>query len=574
MVKFDSNGHQKKAGQFPGRRKLLAGVMFAGMLLLVARAVDLQVLNKQFLQNQGDLRHVDAVTVPAYRGRILDRDGEPLAISTPVLSIWIDPQRFVCDDERQLQQLASVLQMPEKKLHRRVDAAAGRRFLYLKRQVSPALAASVKAMQFPGLYFQREFKRFYPAGEVTGHLLGFTNIDDVGQEGLELAYEENLKGISGSKRVIRDGKRRIIADVEDIKQPVAGRDLRLSIDQRLQYLAYWELKAAFIEHRAHAAEAIVLDAKTGEILAAVNQPSFNPNTRKNLRGNRYRNRVVTDVFEPGSTIKPFVVACALDNAAISPDVTIETHGWMRVGRNVVKDVHNYGTLDLTHVLKKSSNVAASKIALRMTPKTFWGCYDRLGFGQSAAVGFPGEASGNLLDYRQWHRFEQATLSFGYGLSTSLLQLARAYTALADDGMLHSASLLQREADPDARQVLSRDTAIRVRTMLEQVLTRGGTAYRARVDGYRVAGKTGTVKKASAGGYSRDKYLAVFVGLAPASAPRLVVAVMVDEPGNGDYYGGLVAGPVFARIMAGALRVLKIAPDQEQTMPMLLVKRDE
>ncbi len=276
MVRFDSNAHQKKVGQFPGRRKLLVGVMFAGMFLLVARAVDLQVLNKQFLQYQGDLRHVDAVTVTAYRGRILDRDGEPLAISTPVQSIWVNPQQFADSDARQLGQLATVLNMPEKKMRRRVDSSGGRRFVYLKRRVSPAVAVRVKDMQFPGLYFQREFKRFYPAGEVTGHLLGFTNIDDVGQEGLELAYEENLKGISGSKRVIRDGKRRIIADVENIKQPVAGRDLRLSIDQRLQYLAYRELKAAFIKHRAHAAEAIVLDARSGEILAAVNQPSFNP----------------------------------------------------------------------------------------------------------------------------------------------------------------------------------------------------------------------------------------------------------------------------------------------------------
>lgn len=574
MVRFDGNAHQKTAGQFPGRRKLLAGVMLAGMFLLVARAVDLQVLNKQFLQLQGNLRHVDEVTVTAYRGRILDRDGEPLAISTPVQSIWVNPQQFAYSDARQLRQLATILKVPEKKLRRRVNAHGDRQFVYLKRRVSPAVAARVKAMQLRGVYFQREFKRFYPAGEVTGHLLGFTNIDDVGQEGLELAYEENLKGVSGSKRVIRDGKRRIIADVENIRQPVAGRDLQLSIDQRLQYLAYRELKATYIEHRAHAAAAIVLDARTGEILAAVNQPSFNPNTRRNLRGNRYRNRVVTDVFEPGSTIKPFVVACALDNGTIGPDTEIETHGWMRVGRNVVKDIHNYGTLDLPHVLKKSSNVAVSKIALQMPPIAFWGCYDRLGFGQSAGVGFPGEASGNLLDYRQWHRFEQATLSFGYGLSTSLLQLVRAYTALADDGVLHSVTLLKRDADPDARQVLSRDTAVRVRTMLEQVLTRSGTAYRARVDGYRVAGKTGTVKKASAGGYSSDKYQAVFVGLAPASAPRLVVAVLVDEPANGDYYGGLVAGPVFARIMAGALRVLKIAPDQEQTMPLLLVKRDE
>ncbi len=574
MVRIDGNAHQKTAGQFPGRRKLLAGVMLAGMFLLVARAVDLQVLNKQFLQLQGDHRYVDEVAVPAHRGGILDRNGVVLAMSTPVDSIWANPHLFAYSDARQLRQLATTLKVPEKKLRRRVNAHGHKHFVYLKRRLSPAVAARVKAMQLLGLHFQREYRRYYPDGEVTGHVLGFTNLDDVGQEGLEFAFNEKLKGVSGSKRVIRDGKRRIVADVENIRQPAAGQNLQLSLDQRLQYIAYRELKATYIKHHAHAGAVVMLDVRTGEVLAMVNQPGFNPNSSRSPRGGRLRNRAVTDVFEPGSTMKPPDVAGGLDNGMIGPDTRIETHGFMRVGRNVVRDLENYGVVDLTHVLKKSSNVAVSKIALQMPPIAFWGCYDRLGFGQSAGVGFPGEASGNLLDYRQWHRFEQATLSYGYGFSTSVLQLARAYAALADDGVLRSVTLLQRDADPEARQVLTRDTAVRVRTMLEQVLTRSGTAYRARVDGYRVAGKTGTVKKASAGGYSSDKYLAVFVGMAPASAPRLVVAVLVNEPANGDYYGGLVAGPVFARIMAGALRLLKIAPDQEQTMPLLLVKRDE
>ena len=571
---YENNQADKPVIEFFNRKKLLLALMLGGMALLCGRAIDLQVLNKQFLQDQGDIRHVGVANVPAYRGKILDRHGAPLAISTPVQSVWVNPQKFKNADATKLRKMVKLLGINEKKLKNLLNPASGKRFAYIQRQVSPAIAAEVKALHLPGMYFAKEFKRFYPAGEVSGHLLGFTNVDDIGQEGMELAYEKILKGVPGSKRVIRDGKRRIIADVENIKEAVDGQDLVLSIDQRLQYLAYRELKSAVQKHRAHSASLVILDAKTGDILAAVNQPSFNPNTRKNLTGKRYRNRAVTDVFEPGSTIKPFVIACALDGGFVRPNAKIETHGWVRVGRNVVKDIHDYGTLGLTDVLKKSSNVAVSKIALQIPSKDFWGCYNKLGFGTSAGVSFPGEASGSLLGYRQWSSFEQATLSFGYGLSSSVLQLARAYTALADDGVLHYVSLLKRDQDLDALRVMSAATAKRVRAMLEHVVTRQGTAYRARVDGYRVAGKTGTVKKASPGGYSNDRYLAVFVGMAPASDPRLVIAVMIDEPSAGDYYGGKVAGPVFSRVMGGALRVLGIAPDQEKTMPLLLVRRDD
>ncbi len=561
-----------KGDEFGGRRKFLLAVMLGAMATLVVRAVDLQVLNKQFLKEQGKNRHIAKVEVSAYRGKILDRNGKSLAISTPLESICVNPQQFKEEPENReaIRRLAKLLNLTETKVKRLVNPDSGKQFNYLKRQVNPIVAAEVSALQLPGVYLKREFKRFYPTGEVTAHLLGFTDIDDVGQEGLERNYENQLQGIPGSKRVIRDGKRRIIADVEDIKGPVPGQDLALSIDQRLQYLAYRELKAAVKEHKARAAAVVVLDAKNGDLLAAVNQPSFNPNTRKNLQGDYYRNRAITDVFEPGSTVKPFVVACALDGGYIRPDFEIDTSpGWYAVGRNLVQDVHNYGKMDLTKVLKKSSNVAVSKIALKMPRKYFWECYNRLGFGNAAGLGFPGEASGNLLDYQRWHPIEQATLSFGYGLNVSVLQLARAYTALADDGILHSVSLLHREQDEDARRVFSVQKARMVRTMLEQVVQKDGTAYRARVDGYRVAGKTGTVKKAGAGGYTSDRYVAVFVGMAPASNPRLVIAVMVDEPSAGPYYGGLVAGPVFSRIMGDALRVMDIAPDQEETMPLLL-----
>ncbi len=564
---------QVKSAEFVIRRKMLLGLMLFGMTMLMGRAVFLQVFDTQFLQKQGDRRHVGIVSVPAYRGKVLDRNNEPLAISTPVESVWVNPQHFVKEERDKIVQVAKLLKLTEKKIKRLLNAGSHKRFAYLKRRINPALAEKIRAMQVSGVYFEREFKRYYPAGAVSAHIVGFTDVDDVGQEGMERGYEQILKGVAGKKRVIRDGRRQVIKekDIENIRDPVSGQDLVLSIDQRIQYLAFKELQSAVIEHKAHAASLVVLDAKNGEVLAAVNQPSFNPNTREGLKGSLYRNRAMLDVFEPGSTVKPFVVAAALDGGYVHENIQIETHGFYRVGRNLVKDVHNYGTLDLMHVLKKSSNVAISKIALKMPREYFWGIYNQLGFGTSANVGFPGEVSGELLDFQRWHVFEQATLAYGYGVSTSLLQLARAYTALADDGLLHSVSILKRDEDYDAKRVFSKRTAKKVREMLEHVIKKDGTAYQARVDGYRVAGKTGTVKKATAGGYTEKTYFAVFVGLAPVSDPRFVIAVMVDEPTAGKYYGGLVAAPVFSKVMAGALRVYGVAPDKEDTMPVLLTK---
>lgn len=551
------------------RRRLLLGLILLGMAILVARAVFLQIFDTQFLKQQGDRRHVGVVSVSAYRGKILDRNNVPLAISTPVESVWVNPLYFKESEQDSFRKVAKLLKVPANKVRSLLEKGTNRRFAYLKRRINPQLAAKIKAFGVSGVYFEREFKRYYPAGAVSAHVVGFTDIDDVGQEGIERGYEQNLKGIPGTKRVIRDGRRRVIKDIENIKAPIDGQDLVLSIDQRIQYLAFKALQEGAIKDKAFAATLVVLDAKNGEILAAVNQPAFNPNTRKGLKGNFYRNRAMLDVFEPGSTVKPFVVAAALDGGYVDEDIEIETHGYFRVGRNLVKDVHNYGTLDLMHVLKKSSNVAVSKIALMMPKEYFWGVYNQLGFGSSANAGFPGEANGSLLDFQRWHDFEQATLSFGYGVSTSVLQLARAYTALADDGILHSVSLLKREEDFDTKRVFSARTAKNVREMLEHVIKKDGTAYQARVNGYRVAGKTGTVKKAIAGGYAKKRFLAVFVGLAPVSNPRFVVAVMVDEPSAGKYYGGLVAAPIFAKVMEGALRVYGVEPDNQESMPLLL-----
>ena len=484
---------------FAFRRKSLLSVMLFAMLILVGRAVYLQIFNKDFLQDKGDRLHDRIVPVSAYRGQILDRNHEPLAISTPVQSIWINTKQLKESEQEKLDEMARILSMPEKELRLFLLKETGKRFVYLKRQINPDLAEKIKSLEISGVYFERGFKRYYPAGAVSGHLLGFTNIDDVGQEGIEYGYEKELRGKIGKKRVIKDGKGQIIKDVENIEESEAGQDLVLTIDERIQYLAYRELQNVMLENKAHSASLVVLDAKNGDVLASVSQPAFNPNNRKDLSEERYRNRAMTDSFEPGSTVKPFVVAAALDGKYVDPNIMIETHGIYHQGRYVIKDVHNYGTLDLTHVLQKSSNIAIVHIAMTMPPAYFWQVYSSLGFGTSAGVGFPRETSGALLDYQSWHEFDQSALSFGYGVSTSILQLARAYTALADDGIVHSVALLKRDEDPDQKRVFKAETAIKVREMLEHVTSKEGTAYQARVEGYRVAGKTGTVKKAAAGG---------------------------------------------------------------------------
>ena len=554
------------------RRAVLLLFILCSMSLLIWRAVDLQVVNKQFLQTQGHKRHVSVVPVSTYRGKIFDRDGEIMAISSPVQTVWTNSQELDEAQKPLLKQLIKLLDLPQDKANVLLSPDPKHRFVYLKRRISPELAEKVKALNLSGIYFEREFKRFYPAGPMAAHIVGFTNLEDRGQEGLERSFEKTLTGVDGSKRVIRDGKRQIIEDVENIKDPIPGQDLTLSIDRRIQYLAYRELQAAFIKNQAKSASMVVLNAKTGEILAAVTQPAFNPNSREDLKESLYRNRALTDVYEPGSSVKPFVVAAALDKNYISEKAKYVSNGAIQIGKYQVRDGHHYGVLDLAGVLKKSSNIGAAQIALKIPSRHFWEVYHELGFGVSPHVHFPAEAAGSLLSPERVHGFSQATLSFGYGLSVSTLQLARAYRALAVDGIVHSVSLLKRDHDPDAKRVFKASTARKVRKMMEQVTESDGTAFEARVDGYRVAGKTGTVRKAVHGGYSDKKYFAVFAGMAPATNPRFVIVVTVDEPGTKNYYGGLVSAPIFSKVMAGALRIYGVESDGENAVSTLLTNK--
>ncbi|HFQ91466.1 MAG TPA: penicillin-binding protein 2, partial [Chromatiales bacterium] len=536
------------------------GILGCAVLVMVWRAFDLQIVDTDFLQGQGDARHLRTIAVAAHRGMITDRNGEPLAISTPVDSVWANPGEMQASDGQWLA-LGRLLGLDADYLRERIASRAGREFVYLKRRLNPDVAREVMALGIPGVSLQREYRRFYPAGEVAAHVVGFTNIDDVGQEGLELAYDEWLRGTPGRKRVLKDRLGRIVENVERVAEPAPGKDLKLSLDLRLQYLAYRELKTAVRLHKARSGSAVILDAATGEVLAMVNQPSYNPNSPSRPGGGQYRNRAVTDVFEPGSTVKPLTVAAALEAGKYRPDTIIETApGRFRVGRNMIRDSANYGAIDVTTVIQKSSNVGASKIALSLDPEQLWGMFSRVGFGSVTGSSFPGEAGGKLSDYMDWHEIEQATISFGYGLAVTTLQLARAYAVLADHGRLKPASLFPVTDAVRAEQVLSPGVAAQVVSMMESVVTRRGTGLLAHVRGYRVAGKTGTVQKTGRGGYSDERYIALFVGMAPASDPRLVMAVVVDEPRGEEYYGGRVAAPVFSSVMTGALRLLGVPPD--------------
>lgn len=564
MIKFAQPARTENQ-DYTKRWGVMLGAIMFGMVVLVGRALTLQVLDRQFLQHEGDIRHLGDLTVPAYRGKMLDRNGELLAISSPVKSVWVNPHEFR-RDEATIKQLADALGMPIKEVRNRVEDEK-RGFVYIKRRISPELADQLLALKLPGVYADQEFRRYYPTGEVSAHLIGFNNLEDDGQEGLELSFNRELKGKSGIRHIMRDGKRRIIEDTENGEMPVPGKDIRLTIDQRLQYLAHRELKNAVTHHHAKSGSLVLLDAKTGDVLAMVNAPSFNPNSRARVSGNVSRNRALTDVFEPGSTIKPFVVACAMELGKVGPRSVFDTSP-MHIGPNVVKDVHNYGALDVAHILQKSSNVGVSKIALNLPSAKFWAFYHNLGFGQPLETGFPGERSGHLSsNHHAWGPFQQATLSFGYGLSTSLLQLGRAYLTIANDGVLPMVGLVKRDEPIETHRIMSEKTAVNVRSMLENVVSRDGTALKASVEGFRVAGKTGTVKKIGAhGGYTSSSYLALFAGMAPASDPRLVMVVMIDEPSAGQYYGGAVAAPVFSSVMEGALRMMNVPPDQPVPPP--------
>lgn len=555
------------APRYRARRWVLLSLLIFAGSALIWRAVDQQIFETDFLKSEGQRRHLRIVEVPAHRGMITDRAGEPLAISTPVDSVWANP--WVLAPERfALAPLAGVLGMKSGDLRQLLARRSDRSFVYLKRRINPDRAEKLKAVldkhHIEGVDLQREYRRFYPSGEVFAHVVGFTDVDDRGQEGLELSYENWLRGIPGRKRVIRDGQARVVRDVESIQAPVTGRDLALSLDRRLQFLAYRELKAAVRHNKAKSGSAVILDAKTGEVLAMVNQPAYNPNRSKAGRRDRFRNRALTDVFEPGSTMKPFTVAAALESGRYEPTTLIDTRpGVIKVGRYKVRDDRDFGLIDVATIISKSSNVGASKIAMDLSGERLWSFFSSLGFGESADTGFPGEASGQLTPARRWAKIDQATLSFGYGLSVTPTQLAGAYAVIAADGVRRPVSLLRVDRPPQEERVMSRKTARAVRGMMQAVVSAEGTAPAAAVAGYRVAGKTGTVKKSISGGYADDRYMAIFAGMAPASDPRLVMVVMIDEPSAGQYYGGQVAAPVFSRVMAGALRLLNIAPDALQ-----------
>lgn len=549
------------------RRLLLLGLMLSSFGLLAARSAQLQLLDSEFLQGQADARHLRVVQVPAHRGMITDRNGEPMAISTPVESVWANPRELVAT-RNDLARVASLLGMKVEQLQRLLGQRKDREFVYLRRHMAPDKAQQVLALEIPGIYLQQEYRRYYPAGEVAAHLIGFTNVDDRGQEGLELAYDKWLSGEPGAKRVVKDGRRHIVENVENIHSARPGKPLALSIDRRIQYLAYRELKAVVQQHQAHSGSIVVLDNRTGEVLALANQPAFNPNNRKQLTAASLRNRAITDVFEPGSTMKPFLVAAALQSGRYVPGTQIDTSpGVVQVGTYTIRDVHDYGVLDLTGVIRKSSNVAVSKIALALDPQDVWHGYSEAGFGVATGSGFPGEVDGYLPDWRRWRDVERATLAYGYGVSVTGMQLAQAYSVLANNGYRVPVNLLRREGDNPVKKhaVFSPAVARTVRTMMEEVVKDGGTAPQAAVRGYRVAGKTGTVHKSEAGGYAKDRYMAIFAGMAPASDPRLVAVVVVNEPSRDEHFGGQVAGPVFSRVMGGALRLLNIAPDDESLL---------
>jgi len=558
--------HDGAQDSFRWRAALLIGLLIVSAGALLWRAIDLQLVDHGFLAREGDARFSRVLDIAAHRGTITDRYGEPLAVSTPVDSLWVNPRELATATE-QIPRLAAALKLDRQELTRRITASLDREFLYLARHLQPAEAARIKALGIPGVYSSREYRRYYPAGEVTGHLLGFTNIDDAGQEGLELAFDHWLAGEDGAKRVIQDRYGRIVQNVESIRPARPGRDLVLSIDLRIQYLAYRELKAAIREQRARDGSVVVLDVVSGEVLAMVNQPAYNPNDREQIDAAVYRNRAATDIFEPGSSIKPFFVAAGLASGKYDSHSVIDTSpGFLKVGVKIFEDEHNLGRVDIATVLAKSSNVGMAHIALALPPREIWDTLSALGFGQVTTSGYPGESAGLLAPYSQWRPIGIVTMSHGYGLSVTPLQLAHAYATVGALGTARPVSFLRVEAPPLGERALDGRVCGELLAMLESVVAAEGTGKLAAIPGYRVSGKTGTAWKATAGGYSTDRYMAVFGGVAPATAPRLAAVVVIDEPSAGQHRGGQVAAPVFSRVVGGALRLLAVAPDQPVRAP--------
>ncbi len=562
------------------RRMLVLFGMLLCVFAIAWKLSALHIMQRDFLQGQGDARTIRTIPLVANRGLITDRNGEPLAVSTPVQSIWVNPSELA-EDTTAIYQLASALNLNPEVLHTSITNNSSREFLYVKRRLAPADADAVLALDINHVYSQQEYQRFYPQGEVTAHLVGFSNVDDIGQEGLELTYDDWLSGVSGRRQVMKDRRGHIIEELNTIETAEPGSNLTLSIDFRLQNLAYRALKTEFITRRAKGASAIILDVDTGEVLAMVNQPSYNPHNKANMTDfSVLRNRAITDVFEPGSTVKAFTITAALESGVFQPDTIVETGpGWMMVGPYEVKDIANYGTLTLEKVITKSSNIGTSKIAFEIGPEPIKDVLQRVGFGEVTGTGFPGERGGVLPSPRRWSRIETATLSYGYGLSASALQLARAYSVIADDGVRKPVSLLKLSEEELAslprEQVIEAATARRVRGMLETVVdrSRGGSAIDANIPFYQVAGKTGTAHVVGELGYEENLHNSLFVGMVPASKPEVVVVIVINEPKGEEHYGGQVAAPVFAEIAAGTMRVLNVTPDKIPEQDLALNEAD-
>ncbi|WP_415844211.1 peptidoglycan D,D-transpeptidase FtsI family protein [Stutzerimonas zhaodongensis] len=547
---------------YPWRFRIVLALLALMVGALSWRIVDLQVIDQGFLKNQGDARSVRHIPIPAHRGLITDRHGEPLAVSTPVTTLWGNPRELQAARAR-WPELAEALGQDAGVLQQRLNDQSEREFIYLVRGLTPEQGQRVLDLSIPGVYSQEEFRRFYPAGEVAAQIVGFTDIDDRGREGLELAYDEWLAGVPGKRQVLKDRRGRLIKDVQVTKNAKAGKALALSIDLRLQYLAHSELRKVVQEYGAKAASLVMVDVNTGEVLAMANQPTYNPNNRRNLQPSAMRNRALIDVFEPGSTVKPFSIAAALGTGKYQPESVINTlPGWMRIGRYTIRDVSRGGMLNLTGILMKSSNVGISKIALDIGPEPVHQIMHQAGFGQPTGLGFPGERVGSLPNHRKWRDAETASLAYGYGLSVTAAQLAHAYAVLGNEGTNIPMSLLRLDRPQEGVQVMDKEISKTVLRMLQSVVEEeGGGGARAKVPGYHVGGKSGTAKKtAGTGGYTQSAYRAFFAGVAPVSNPRIAIVVVVDEPSEGGYFGGLVAAPVFGKVAARALRLMNVAPD--------------
>ena len=551
------NQYENNASSWRHYTVMLLGLSLFALLLV--RLTQLQVLQTDFLKGESDRRSVRDHKIHAFRGMVVDRNGEPLAVSTPVKSIWLNPKQII-KDEINISPLAQFLNITERQLKNKVVKNKHKEFIYLQRHMSPLLANKVEALNIPGVGLQQESKRFYPAAEVTSHVVGFTNIDEKGIEGVELAFDEWLQGKPGKGRMVKDRLGRLVKDLGVVTPALPGNELMLSIDLRLQYQAYRELKASVQQHGAKAGSLIMVDVKSGEILALVNQPAFNPNNRSHLNVDAVRNRTVTDIFEPGSTVKPFTVAAALMAGQITPKTIVNTHpGYLRIGNKTIRDHRNYGELDIAGILTKSSNVGVSKIALELGGENIWRLYQNVGLGKPVGLGLPGEHGGKVAT-NNWNKLQSATLAYGYGLAVTPLQLAQAYQVLANNGVKQPLSLIHKTIEP-GQQVLPSEVAGQVLTMLQGVVAEKGTARRAKVEGYRVLGKTGTVHKVGNKGYEDDHYLSLFAGIAPATNPKIVTIVVVDDPAGREYYGGEVAAPIFSRVTQASLRLLNVAPTE-------------